>query len=69
MTKTELKRKLRARKEADTNRAIADIFAIREQAVQQWPDKEHIPMARYYELIVKRPELVRPEFFSEKAHV
>ncbi len=56
MTKAELKRRLQARDQPCTDRAIADIFGIKYQAVQQWG--RNLPKARYYELIVKRPELV-----------
>ncbi len=59
MTKHELKRRLKAKGEACTDRAIAEIFDIKYQAVQQWPLKKAFPVARYYELLVKRPDLVR----------
>lgn len=57
MTKTQLKRKLRALGQPFTNRAIADIFGLTEAAVQKWP--EQFPRGRYYELLALRPELVK----------
>lgn len=57
MTKAQLKRKLRALNEPDTNRAIASIFKIKEQAVQAWPPHSRIPELRMLQLQKLRPEL------------
>jgi hypothetical protein len=57
MTKTQLKRKLRALKEPDTNRAIATLFGIKEQAVQAWPPHSKLPELRILQLQKMRPEL------------
>lgn len=59
MTKAQLKRRLKAAGEPITNRAIADIFGIVEQAVQLWKDDKPIPQLRVYQLREKRPDLFR----------
>lgn len=59
MTKAQLKRRLRTLKEPDTNRAIAKLFSITEQAVQAWPPHSKIPELRLLQL-----QKVRPELFS-----
>lgn len=57
MTKTQLKRKLKARGEDFNDRAIAEIFGIYPQAVQAWPKDRQIPQLRLLQLKEKRPEL------------
>lgn len=57
MTKAQLKRRLRALNEPDTNRAIAAIFRIKEQAVQAWPPHAKMPELRILQLQKMRPEL------------
>jgi hypothetical protein len=57
MTKAQLKRKLEARDEPATNRGIADLFGIKEQAVQAWPLARKIPELRLLQLQRLRPEL------------
>ena len=57
MTKAQLKRKLEARDEPATNRAIADLFGIKEQAVQAWALARKIPELRLLQLQRLRPEL------------
>jgi len=57
MTKAQLKRKLRALNQPDTNRAIADLFRITEQAVQAWPPHSKLPELRILQLQKVRPEL------------
>lgn len=55
MTKLELLEKL------GTLQAIADLFSINRQAVQQWPDDEPIPELRLYQLREMRPQWFRKE--------
>lgn len=57
MTKAQLKRKLKARGEECTDRAIAEIFGIYSQAVQAWKPERRIPELRLLQLKEKRPEL------------
>lgn len=57
MTKNDLRKRLKHRGEPITNRAIARLFGITEQAVQAWSAKKSIPLVRYYQLREKRPEL------------
>lgn len=54
MTKAQLKMKLRNLNEPCSNRAIASLFGIREQAVQAW---KSLPPRRVLQLMKKRPEL------------
>lgn len=57
MTKTQLKRKLKARGEESNDRAIAELFGIYPQAVQAWPKDRQIPELRLLQLQKMRPEL------------
>jgi len=57
MTKTQLKRKLKARGEESNDRAIAALFGIYPQAVQAWPKDRPIPELRKLQLQKMRPEL------------
>lgn len=57
MTKSQLKRKLKARGEEWNDRAIAEIFGIYPQAVQAWPKDRPMPQLRILQLKDKRPEL------------
>lgn len=57
MTKTELRKRLRAAGQKDSDAAIAAIFGIFRQAVQLWPDDAPIPELRELQLQVRRPDL------------
>lgn len=57
MTKAQLQRKLKTRDEPRTNRAIAELFGIKEQAVQAWPLHGRMPELRLLQLQKMRPEL------------
>jgi hypothetical protein len=59
MTKTQLKKALRASGMKDTNRAIADLFGIKEQAVQAWFPHSQIPELRLLQLQVKHSRLFK----------
>lgn len=57
MTKSQLKRKLKAAGFKSTNRAIAELFGIYPQAVQAWPENRKLPELRILQLQKMRPEL------------
>ena len=54
LTKAEIRKRLRV-----TDTKLAELLGVTRSAVSQWPDHEPIPQARWWQLQVLRPRLMR----------